>query len=68
MLKTFPMKDELYNADADRVLHKALVELLREELDPLKVVELSRALDEVMLREERRKVRLRLEQKRKSAA
>lgn len=37
-----------------------LARRIREEQDPVKMIELWRALDEVMLQEERRKVRLRL--------
>ena len=41
-----------------------LAQRLREERDPDKMLKLCRELDEAMLQEERRRVRLKLEQQR----
>ena len=45
-----------------------LVQRVKNERDPVKMLQLCRELDEVMLREERRKIRLRLEEKRQKPA
>ena len=57
-----------HDSENDRALREALLFLLRKERDPAKTIELFRALDEIRIREERRKVSLAFERKRKSAA